>query len=272
MLPMRKQTLLPVILFFISVTLSAQQKIHGSIEDNETGEPVSYASVIRDKGSAVVTDSAGKFSLVLKRQPRSTDSISISAIGYTSKKIAIKDILSNNKIKLLQQERLLDQVKIFASIKGDERKFGYFREWKTKNDGGEIGYIFDLPSKKFQLGQVQVKINHNYDTCWLKLHLRDVMAAELSVPAKEILEKEVVLATTTKVGLVEFDLGWESINIPNNKLYVGFELLKCGCSQSSAPSFFFMGNEQGFNFFKETKQSVWKNAGDYTIYARLMTK
>ena len=269
---MRKHHLLLLYIFFISTTLSAQQKISGHIEDSETGEPVSYASVMRDKGEVIITDSIGNFSILLRRQPRSTDSIFISAIGYASKKFSLKDVVANNKIKLTHEDRVLDQVRIFASIKGDERKFGYFREWKTKNDGGEIGYIFDLPYKKFQLGQVQVKINHNYDTCWLKLHLRDVMAAEFSVPAREILEKEVVLATTTKVGLVEFDLGWEPIAIPNNKLYVGFELLKCGCSQSAAPSFFFMGNEQGFNFFKEHNKSVWKNSGDYTIYTRLMTK
>ena len=72
--------------------------------------------------------------------------------------------------------------------------------------------------------------------------------------------------------MVEFDLGWERVDIPNNKLYVGFELLRCGCSQSTAPSFFFMGNEQGFNVFKENKQALWKNSGEYTIYTRLLTK
>lgn len=269
---MRERYKLLILLILITTSVSAQQNIHGLIEDEETGEPVSYASVMPAKGSMIMTDSLGKFSLVMRRQPRPGDSLSVTAVGYSPKKISVKDLLTNNKIKLGHEQKLLDQVKIFASIKGDERKFGYFREWKTKNDGGEIGYIFDLPNRKFQLGQVQVKINHNYDTCWLKLHLRDVMAAQISVPAKEILEKDVVLTTTTKVGLVEFDLGWEQITIPNNKLYVGFELLRCSCSQSAAPSFFFMGNQTGFNFFKETKQAVWKNSGEYTIYTRLMTR
>ena len=134
--------------------------------------------------------------------------------------------------------------------------------------GGEIGYIFDLPDGKFQLGQVQVKINHNYDTCWLKLHLREAS----SFPAKEILENEVVLATTKKYGLIEFDLGWKPISIPNKSIYVGFELLRCGCSQSTAPSFFFMGNEEGVNFFKEAKQSMWKLGGEHTIYVRMVTR
>lgn len=269
---MRRRYILLILLFLITATISAQQKIHGLVEDDETGEPVSFASVLPGKGNLLMTDSSGKFSFIIRKQPKPGDSLSITAIGYSPKKISIKDLLTDNKIKLTQQQKILDQVKIYASIKGDERKFGYFREWKTKNDGGEIGYIFDLPARKLQIGQVQVKINHNYDTCWLKLHLREVMAAQYSVPAREILEKDVILATTTKVGLVEFDLGWEPVSIPNSKLYVGFELLRCGCSQSTAPSFFFMGNETGFNFFKETKQAVWKNSGEYTIYTRLMTK
>lgn len=269
---MSKRHISLIISVLLTVSLSAQQKISGTVEDDATGEPVSYASVTPEKGHMIVTDSSGKFSLTIRKQPRSGDSIAITAIGYLYKKVCVKDLLANNKIRLNREEKILDQVRIFASLKGDERKFGYFREWKAKNDGGEIGYIFDLPHKNFQLGQVEVKINHNYDTCWLKLHLREAMEAQFSVPAKEILDRQVILPITKKFGLVEFDLGWKQITIPNKKLYVGFELLRCGCSQSTAPSFFFMGNEEGVNVFKETKQSGWKNGGAYTIYVRMITK
>ena len=269
---MRKRHIPLIFLFLVTVSISAQQKINGIVEDEETGEPVSFASVTPGKGEMIVTDSSGKFSLTIRKQPRLGDSIAVSAIGYLYKRIALRDLLADNKVRLNREEKMLDNVQIFASLKGDERKFGYFREWKTKNDGGEIGYIFDLPLKDFQLGKVQVKINHNYDTCWLKLHLREAMESQFSLPAKEILDQEVILPTTKKFGLVEFDLEWKPISIPNNKLYVGFELLRCCCSQSKAPSFFFMGNEEGVNFFKETKQSVWKNSGAYTIYVRMITK
>ncbi len=269
---MRKRHITLISLFLFTFSISAQQKINGIVEDDETGEPVSFASVTPGRGEMIVTDSSGKFSLTIRKQPRSGDSIAITAIGYLYKRVALKDLLADHKVRLNREDKMLDQVKIFASLKGDERRFGYFREWKVKNDGGEIGYIFDLPLKSFQLGQVQVKINHNYDTCWLKLHLREAMESQFSVPAKDILKKDVILPTTKKFGMVEFDLGWEQITIPNNKLYVGFELLRCGCSQSSAPSFFYMGNEEGVNFFKETKQSVWKNTGAYTIYVRMITK
>jgi hypothetical protein len=283
---MRKLYLL-ILPFLVTATISAQQKINGLVEDDATGEPVSYASVMPGKGDMIITDSSGKFALVIRRQPRSGDSLFISAIGYFPKRVALKDLLTNNKIKLSQQETVLDQVKIFASIKGDERKFGYFREWKVKGDGSEIGFIFEMPKKQFQIGQVQVKINHNYDTCWLKLHLRNVGFIE---PEKEITHKETILPTTIKNGLVEFDLNWEDVSITSNKMYVGFEIVKCGCTQSTAPSFFFMGNEEGKNFYKEswakkTESSknnnnkdtdetspIWKIGVDYTIYVRLTTK
>lgn len=256
----------------MSFAVPAQQKITGLVEDDETGSPVSYASVMSEKGNGIVTDSSGRFSLVIRKQVRLNDSILVSAIGYSSKRIAIKDLLGNNKVKLFQVDKMLEQVKVFASLKGDYRGFGYYREWKVKNEGGEIGYVFDLTGNKFQIGKVQVKINHNYDTCWLKLHLRDAAVSGLSLPENEVLKKDVILPATVKYGLVEFDLNWEPITIPTNRLYVGFELLRCGCSQSSAPSFFYMGNEEGVNFYKESEQSTWKRGGEYTIYVRMMMK
>lgn len=257
---------------FASSAVFAQQKITGLVEDEETGSPVSFATVTAEKGDGMVSDSVGKFAIVVRRQSRLNDSIIISAAGYSSKKIAIRDLLNNNTIRLTQNERVLEQVKVYASLKGDHRRFGYYREWKVKNEGGEIGYIFDFARNKVQIGTVQVKVNHNYDTCWLKLHLRDASASGLGLPENEVLKKEIVLPTTIRYGLVEFDLDWEQITLPTTRLYVGFELLKCGCSSSSAPSFFFMGNEEGLNFYKETEQSVWKLGGEHTIYVRMLTK
>lgn len=289
----------------------AQQKINGLVEDYETGSPVSYASVMPDKGEWIMTDSTGKFSFIIRKQARLNDSILVSAIGYLSRRIAIRDLIGNNKIKLTAKDGMLEQVKVYASLKGDHVQFGYYREvrfdtsiwveeidsvkyrtnekyrwntayrnksgksdkkYKRNNKGnGELGYVFQMPTKKFQVGKVQVKVNHNYDTCWLKLHLRNVGASELGVPEDDLLKKNVVLPVTLKYGLVEFDLNWEPIRIPNNQVYVGFELLRCGCSESAAPSFFFMGSETGLNLYRENGQETWKRGGDYTIYVRMIT-
>lgn len=269
---MMRPHILFIALLFFSVAGFTQQKITGLVEDDETGTPVSFASVTSEKGLGMMTDSSGKFSFIIRKQSRLNDSIMISATGYSSRKFAVRDLLNNSKIKLIQTDGTLKGVKVYASLKGDYRRFGYYREWKVKNEGGEIGYIFDLTRNNIQVGKVQVKINHNYDTCWLKLHLRDAAVSGLSLPENEVLKKEVIVPATIKYGLVEFDLNWEPVTIPTNRLYVGFELLRCGCSQSSAPSFFFMGNEEGLNFYKETEQSIWKRGGEHTIYVRMMMK
>ena len=267
-----KQYIQIIAFFFISIAGITQQTITGLVEDDETGSPVSFATVISEKGDGLITDSSGKFSFIIRKQARLKDSILVTATGYAPKRIAIKDLLGNNKIKLSLKEEMLEQVKVFASLKGDYRRFGYYREWKVKNEGGEIGYVFDLAGNKVEIGKVQVKINHNYDTCWLKLHLRDASVGGLSLPENEVQKKDIIIPATIKYGLVEFDLDWEPITIPTNKLYVGFELLRCGCSESTAPSFFFLGNEEGVNFYKETGESAWKRGGEYTIYVRMMMK
>jgi len=304
---MRRSTLL-IILSFLSIATLAQQKVNGLVEDDETGDPISFASVTSEKGEGLVTDSSGKFSFVIRKKSRLDDSILVTAVGYSSKKVLIRDLITNQKVKLSQTNSTLEAVKVFASLKGDYQQFGYYREfhidtlnswvetidsvkyknneryrWNTINNrdkkyrrnnkgNGEIGFVFEMPTKRFQVGKVQVKINHNYDTCWLKLHLREVGVSELSLPEDEVLKKQVILPVTLKYGLVEFDLNWEPIRIPTNQIYVGFELLRCGCSESTAPSFFFMGSETGLNFYRENEKEIWKRGGNYTIYVRMITK
>ena len=287
---MRKKLALFLQLILISFAVFSQQKINGIVEDAGTGTPVSFATITTSEdGDGIMSDSLGFFSLRIRKPQRLTDSVLISAIGYSSKKILIRDLLTNNKVKLAQSDVILEHVKVFASLKGDHQQFGYFREfridtltWVEKIDSarynrnykgnGEIGYVFEMPTKKFQLGRVQVKINHNYDTCWLKLHLRDMGVSGLGLPENEVLRKEIVLPVTLKYGLVEFDLNWEPISIPTKQIYVGFELQRCGCSSSAAPSFFFMGSEKGLNFYRENEEAFWKRGGEYTIYVRMITK
>lgn len=292
---------------FITVWANAQQKINGLVEDDVTGAPVSFASVTAEKGEGMITDSIGNFHFVINKKLKLNDSLLISAIGYSPKKIAVKDLLINKKIPLTHYDQMLEQVKVYASLKGDPLQFGYYREfgfdtstwvekidsvkyksndryrWNTINKkdsrikkntraNGEIGFIFELPTRKIQVGKVQVKINHNYDTCWLKLHMRDVDATGLGLPENDLLKSNIILPVTLKYGLVEFDLDWRNITVPTNQVYVGFELQRCGCSASDAPSFFFMGNEKGVNFYRENEKAIWKRGVDYTIYVRMITK
>src|SRR5215208_4345301 len=114
-----------LVIGFLLISLAgiSQQKITGLVEDDAAGSPVSYASVTSEKGPGIMTDSSGKFSFVIRKQARLNDSILVSAIGYSPKRIAIKDLLGNNKVKLSQTDRILEEVKVFASLKGDYNDF-----------------------------------------------------------------------------------------------------------------------------------------------------
>lgn len=255
-----------------SVTVLCQQKISGTVIDFDTRKPVPFVSLILQKGRGLTTDSLGRFSFSIPKSDMANDSVTFSAVGYGVLKMPATDMIGTDKFFLRLNTKMLGEVMVFASLKGDYRRFGYYRSWDVQNNGGEIGYVFWMPRTKMQIGQVQVKVNHNYDTCWLKLHLRDVPLSGLELPENELLKKDVVLTTTTKYGLVEFDLNWMPVSLPNNQLYVGFELLKCGCSTSTAPSFFYMGNEEGENFYRDSDKTEWKRSTDYTIYVRMFSK
>ena len=304
---MTSRKLIFILLLIISLGINAQQKINGLVEDDITGEPVSFASITAEKGEGVITDSIGNFQFVISRKVKLNDSLLISAIGYSSKRIAVKDLLNNRKIPLSHNEQMMEQVKVYASLKGNPTNFGYYREFRfdtstsiekidsvkfKKNDryrwntinkkdarinkktktNGEIGYIFDLQKNSFQVGKIQVKISHNYDTCWLKLHLREVNSLGFGSPMEDILKSDFILPVTLKYGLVEYDLNWNEITIPTNQIYVGFELQRCVCTTSNSPTFFFMGNEEGVNFYRDNDKDDWKRGVNYTIYVRMMTK
>jgi len=257
---------------FFSFLLAGQQRLTGFVLDKENEEPISLATIISTKGEGILTDSSGKFIFTLKKQSEIKDILLVSAVGYKLKKVMIKELLKENKILMERESQELENVLVFSSIKGDHKNVGYYKAWNEKLAGGEIGYIFDMPVNKFILKSVQLKINHNYDTCQLKLHIRDVATTGLGLPENDLLKKDAVISTTEKFGIVEFDLNWQEIDLPTKKFFIGFELLNCGKSESSAPSFFYMGNEEGYNYYKESEKADWKIGGDYTIYVRFYYK
>ena len=112
---------LTLFLYFAIISYAgfSQQKLSGLVEDDETGDPVSFASITDLEGEGQMTDSTGKFSLVIRKQSKLKDSIVISAIGYAPRKIALKDLLSNNKVRLSQAGSIANKFsapKCFAAI------------------------------------------------------------------------------------------------------------------------------------------------------------
>ena len=264
-----KITLLALFFLICSPVIFSQQRINGVVLGQPYNEPLAYASVISIKGIISVTDTSGQFSFWFPRQVKARDSVTISAIGYHSMKLSLRELIAKKEIRLEESSQELENVLVISTLKGNPLKFGYYRGWNEKSTGGEIGQVIELPRKNLVLGSVQVKINQNYDTCWLKLHIRTVGRM---LPEDELLKEDIIVPATVKYGLMEFDLSERNIKLPAKAVYIGFEVLSCSSPQSDIPSFSFMGSEEGENLFRDWSGASWKSSSRYTIYIRLLLK
>ncbi len=283
-------TVLTGFLFVISFSAFSQQRFRGKILSKTDKTPIPYASLVTKgtKSIGSMADASGNFEFVYTGKIKSTDSLVVSAIGHHPVRMSLTDVRNTRELFLELNPNMLENVIVVSTLRGNASEFGYFRSWRELNNTGEIGQLVLLPSRQVQIGSVQVKIQKNYDTCWLRLHLRDVAPGGL--PEDELLAKEVIVPVTGN-GLVEFDLNWKPIKLPfkvrkkekawrslnkikkyENRLYVGFELIKCSSCSSENPSFLFVGSEEGENYFRDRKDGEWQVSDNYTIYIRLFLK
>lgn len=266
--------LLTAIALFFSIPFSgfSQHQITGKVLDSSNRQPVHYASISTkaSRNAGAISDTTGYFSFWYPKAIKPTDSVIISAIDYKASRVSLSNLMERNEILLEPKPNIMENVVVVSTLKGNPQQFGYFRAWKEKNNNGEIGQVISVPGSRIQIGSVQFKVNKNYDTCWVKLHIRDVGPGGL--PENELLKREVVIPVTINNGLVDFDLNWETFRLPNKNLYVGFEVLNCSSTTSQFPSFLFMGSEEGQNIYRNRKDADWELSSLYTIYIKLMMK
>lgn len=94
-----------LILIHFSYSLSAQ-KIKGIIINKETKSPIAYVNIgIPNKNSGTVSDTEGAFSLTID-ESHQNDSLKFSCIGFESKTLSIKDMLTNKPDKVELNEKI----------------------------------------------------------------------------------------------------------------------------------------------------------------------
>lgn len=82
--------LLLTLCFTCTVTLLSGQTINSRVVDQNTNEPVPYATIILSEDQGIIANEEGKFSFVLTELKTTTDSIYISSMGYEKLAIALK--------------------------------------------------------------------------------------------------------------------------------------------------------------------------------------
>lgn len=99
---------LSFLLLFFSISLQAQFQISGIVRDENTKNPLPFASVISENTSTI-TDVDGKFLLHSKSE---ITSFTISYIGYTSKIIPAKGNRKRYEISLAQKPETLAEITV----------------------------------------------------------------------------------------------------------------------------------------------------------------
>jgi hypothetical protein len=260
----------------------SQTTIEGKVSYSDDPAPAAFVNVeiINRKGIETMTNFAGNFSLRVPN-PRSTDTVVISAVGYKIIKLPLHIAAKRKEFILSENIKNMSGVTVFNShdIAGSKSEaVGYYRSWNHERKGGEIGRIFTLPYQKFKIDKIRLKAGNTCDTCLLRLHIRSVENGE---PTDEIFEDSISLfvhrlSLDSKVS--EFDLTPYDFTFTENTFFVGIEVIGCGNGKKGNCTFSFAGTEKGEylyrnNNWEETKWEMTNPSDDnYTIYLKLFLR
>jgi hypothetical protein len=267
-----------IIFFFVPVVGFSQYEVKGRVVSDDDSSPVSYASVgIKNKEAGCIADSSGHFTLILPAFVKATDSLIISSIGYERSGFMVAKVKTVKEFRLKNSSTSLNNVIINSHFKelklgnAKDESFQFFRSWGAKGTGGEIGQIMEIPYTSFSIQKVQIKIDNKYDTCWVRLHIRDVVDGN---PGRELLKENIIrqIHTTTSNDNIDFDLSDNNIEVTNNKIFIGFEVLDCKSQDELQHSICFVGSEYGQHTYKPFSASKWDWDAMFSIHVKMLLK
>ncbi len=128
-------TLIKYILTLLSLlwisTIHAQS-VSAKVVDQNTGDPIPFATVMYEENKGVITNEEGIFNIILYKTPTAQDSIHISSMGYEEKAIALTDSIDNT-IALVVKEFELKGVFLTSNPLSPEEIIEKVEENLSKN-------------------------------------------------------------------------------------------------------------------------------------------
>ena len=263
------------IFIFFGCFIYGQKVFRGHIMDEETMNPISYASVgVLGKEIGSISDSAGTFKVNLPTQVKESDTILITSVGYYSLKVAVKEATKKNMFQLKAIEGVLPSVMVYDLKKsgrmGDDTvNYSFYRGWYEYRTGGEIGRIINVLHKKYKLNRIAFQVDNKCDTCWLRLRVRKVAHFE---PAEDLLQQSVIIPVTKHTpldGVMEFDISDLGLLLREKKIYIGFEVIDCKNVDGRPLSLCFIGADYGEHYFRKYPTVGWTSEDAYGLYLKM---
>ena len=265
-------------LFFLPVHSFGQTEIRGRVVCLDDNSPVAFASIgVKNKEAGCVADSKGYFKLHLPGFIKSSDSVLVSSIGYQQAGYIVSEVKRMDELGVKYIFRTLNNVFVKSNFReqivgtSTDNSFLFFRTW-VKGTGGEIGQVMDMPNSQFMINRIQTKIDNKNDTCWVRLHVRKV--TPMGEPGEELLRENIVKAIyqTTSEDVINFELGNLELDVPNKKIFIGFEVLSCRSKDQLPHSICFVGSEYGQHNFKYYANSLWNQDPVFSIHIKMILR
>ena len=262
---------------FLWTTIGAwgQHLLNTQLVHGPSQEPAAFASVkLKLGGMGTTADAQGRIKLRIPSR-FSRDTLLITGIGLNPFRIPVKKALQESRIWISDSTTSMSSVMVSAkrvkSILGAfEESAAYMRSWNTLGSGGEIGRVFDMPAKPYQIERVSFKVNTQCDTCLIRLRIRKM---NYQLPGGEILEDSLVTWVYRQSHddpNPYFDLSDKPLEFNEKRLFVSLEVLECRKQAiPGACSLSFVGTEHGSYWYKMTPKSDWEGFHDYGIYMKL---
>jgi len=273
----KKIVLLASVSIFSCYTVWAQDIIKGKIFSAKDKKPAAFASIkLLNRSNGCISDASGNFSLPV-HTIKSTDTLLISLIGFENLKIAARKAAVQSEFALQESQNIMDAVVIRSfnkeEIAGAKSEIvGYFRSWDAGNTGGEIGRTFLTRHKEYQVAKVRFKVFNTYDTCVIRLRIREVVNGQ---PGRELLRDSVAQIIQSSDSIhkaYEFDLDNYKLVLTQPDIFVSFQVLGGTGADRTNRSISFIGSEEGNYIYKSGRADSWHSSDDYTIYMKLLLK
>jgi hypothetical protein len=218
----------------ISIAYSQEVHLRGSVVDGKTNLPIAEATIsISAKGLFYPADNKGEYNIG-SDQIISQDTITISCVGYQTKKLTVRDMELYSIVKLSPMINMLKEVRI-----GINSPANIIVGSKAKFTGGTAGLKPGTEIAMFMAGSENIKGNiqtvcffvsngHSVAkggdaTAPFRVRLYGVDTS--GIPGTELTKDIIIVAAKKNEEWFDVDLSAYHIKVPRNGFFVSFGLL-----------------------------------------------
>lgn len=185
------------------------QVINGQVIDRVTEEALPYVNIgVVELGIGTVSDKWGEFSLQISEG--TADSVLFSAVGYSSRKVAITDLMDNEKIWLASRSYEMQSFEVVDKGGGRDKTFGIkkgfpagYTNLASNKPGDEIGTPIKI-RKPTYLKRANFTIDRESgDSMIYRVNIYEFNDGEIG---RNLVSENVLLEGVQKQGVVSVDL------------------------------------------------------------------